>query len=206
MKTHTPLIACLALAFVSPGTVAAATIAFEFTPQLIAGTDPNGLSSATWVFEFEVTQSQYALSGTFNDTAFSSSGAMLTISGAGNSGLDGTYLISSTGTGGDFVFIADLFGNTQVALQGPSNTTSGFSFGGVNVSSFGASAPSFGSPSVGDAVDVIPFNSMSFTTSGFTADSGSFSFTSSPVPEPSALAFCALAVPFLFRRRTPRNR
>ncbi|MDF3128286.1 PEP-CTERM sorting domain-containing protein [Kiritimatiellaeota bacterium B1221] len=170
----------------------AAKIEFMFSPTLTGGTDPNGLENATWLFEFEVTQPTYQLSGTFDDISFSSESAQLTITGATNAGVNGVHAISSADVSGDFVFIPEYFGSTLVALEGPDNSSSSFSFAGINVSNFNLAAVSFGSPMVGDSVDVTPYNTITFSSSTFNTDNGNFSFTPVGIPEPSQIFLLVL--------------
>ncbi len=181
--------------------VQASKISFSFSPTLTSGADPNGLENATWLFEFDISQPTYQLSGSFNDISFSSDSAQLTVSGATNNALNGIHAITSADISGDFVFIPDFFGSTIFALEGPNNTSSGFSFAGVNVSNFGPVGPSFGSPSVGDAVDVAPYNSFSFSSGSFTADAGTFSYTASSIPEPEVMILFLLGTGICLRLR-----
>ena len=201
------LVAALALHALAPSEADGATLTFAFSPTLTSGSDPHGLGNAVWTFSFEVTQPTYQLSGAFSDVSFIADSAELIISGATNGGLNGTHGISSTGTGGDFVFIPNLFGSTFLALQLPTNTVSSFSFGGVSVTDFGPSAsPAIISPNVGDPVNVAVFNNADYSSTSMRIDGSQFSFdTSVPVPEPATSVlwlFGTLGL-LLYRGRCP---
>lgn len=190
-------------------------LSFSLAPTSSDGSDPNGFVGSTWNFSFATNASVYSDAGALAPEAAGvpvvyTSLNFVTISGAGNTDYNGTFLISDSSTT-VFAHTPNNGGGSLGLGFNGSGLFSLFSVGSppILIANFAVGGIPLAEPAAGDPVAISHFDGalISPFEGFFTIDGESFTApetTLQAVPEPSAgaalLGAFALIIASSFRR------
>ncbi|MCB1208644.1 MAG: choice-of-anchor D domain-containing protein, partial [Verrucomicrobiales bacterium] len=153
-------------------------VGFSFKPTLVSGTDPHGFENATFTFRFETPDLFYSNLG--GGAMAVTSSAQMTITGATNPNVNGTYAVVDNDSSGEVALAPYAYGDAFIVDTTANGIEYTFSSENVTVGFF-AQAPEVTTPIPGDPVSASDFVGLTFSVPNFTLNStagnGTFSFT-----------------------------